>query len=224
MKNKNLKISALSVFVLLFLVGNVSLAQTEMGIKGGVLFSGINKNYNGAVFDFEPRTGFAAGIFLKRNNLLGPIGLQTELLYQLKGGDYYIMNFGTGTYGSSGGYYGGYGYAGNGNISWLRRSEKYHYLSLPLLVTFSPLKFLDVYAGPEAGYMISNSLTSLSGDDLNNLSAGLTAGIIVKISDNTKLDLRYSEDFTRLHDFGDSDIKNYSFTIGLQKTLFRNQK
>lgn len=224
MKNKNLKISTLFAFVLLFLVVNTSLAQTEVGIKGGVLFSGINKNYNGAVFDFETRTGFAAGVFLKRNNLLGPIGLQTELLYQLKGGDYYMMYFGTGTYGSSGGYYGGYGYAGNGDIPWLRRSEKYHYLSMPLLVTFSPLKFLDIYAGPEAGYMISNSLISLSENNLNHLSAGLTAGIILKISDNTKLDLRYSEDFTRLHEFGDPDIKNYSFTIGLQKTLFGKQK
>lgn len=224
MKNKNLTIRILISFFFLLLIVNTSNAQTEFGVKGGVLFSGINKKINSTVFDFEKRTGYAAGFFLKKANMLGPIGLQAELLYQLKGGDYYIMQHSTGTYGSSGGYYGGYGYFDKRSVPWLRRYEKYHYLSLPLLVTFSPLGFLDVYAGPEAGYMISHSKYSLLGNDFNNFSAGLTAGFAVKISDNTKLDMRYSEDFTPIVNMGDSDIKNYSFTVGLQKTLFRNQK
>jgi hypothetical protein len=224
MKNKSLKITIiLAVFFLLFVVNPVK-AQTEFGVKGGVHFSGLKWNESGTIIDMENRTGFAAGVFLKRHNLLGPIGLQTELLYQLKGSDVFIRHHCTGSQSSYGGYYGGYGYEDIRTVPWYRRSEKYHYLSIPLLLTFSPFKFLDVYAGPEAGYLISPSKSTAFYADFYRFSAGITAGASVKISDDTKLDMRYSEDVTRVNNLKGSNIKNYGFTVSLQKSLFNSAK
>ena len=219
MKNKNLKIK-LILFLSVLIVSSETLhAQTEFGIKGGALYSGFRDNYQGMTFDFERKSGFLMGVYFKKHNLLGPVGLQTEFLYQLKGAETYILYHGS----ENSGGYSSVGYFDKSSVPWLRDTENYHYLSVPVLLSASPLKFLDIYAGPELGYLLSFSKNRQVTGDLNWFSAGLTTGLALKLSENTKLDFRYSSDFTTLYDMGSTNLKNQSFSFSVQQALFRKE-
>lgn len=211
-------------FAFLFLVAIISVktlqAQSEFGLKGGALYTGINKNIQSNVFDYEMRGGVTFGAFYKIHNLLGPIGLQAELLYQYKGGNLYIEQICTAD-ANNDGFPDYYGYYDKYSRPWLRKPALYHYLTLPVLITWSPVKFMDIYAGPEIGYMIANSSKGYPAWEPNRFSAGISAGVAFKIDENTKLDVRYSNDLTKLQDFGDTDIKNYGWAFTVQRTLFR---
>ncbi len=224
METKKLQfISALPLFFLLaFSVNNLK-AQSEFGIKGGVNYFGLNDKISSSVFDFEMRSGATFGVFYKQHHLLGPVGLQVELLYQQKGGNYYIQHF---DYPESGEgvYLGYYGYENPYRGYWIRKPQRYHYFTLPVLLTVSPVKFLDIYAGPEIGYLFANSSAPYTEWKPSRFSAGLAAGAALKIDKNTKLDIRYSRDLTRIADFGDTDIKNYGWAFTVQRTLFRKPK
>ncbi len=82
---------------------------------------------------------------------------------------------------------------------------------MPLLLSFSPLKFLDIY-GPELGYMIGNTSAKYTGWESNKFSPLVLLLVGLKIDQNTNLNIRYSNDLTRVADFGDTDIKNYGWS------------
>jgi hypothetical protein len=217
MKNKNLKIK-------IFLMGCCAIfgfeslrAQTEFGVKGGALYSGFRDDYPGMTFDFERKSGFLMGVYFKKHNLLGPVGLQTEFLYQLKGANTYILYHDD----ENSGGYPGFGYFDKSSAPWLRDTENYHYLSVPVLLTFSPLKFLNIYAGPELGYLLSFSKNRRVTGDLNRFSAGLATGLALKLGENTKLDFRFSSDFTTVYDMGSTNLKNQTYSFSVQQALFR---
>ena len=157
MKYQNIR-SYVAVIILLFAISPVNSlkAQSEFGLKGGALYTGINKNIQSHVFDYEMRGGVTFGAFYKLHNLLGPIGLQAELLYQFKGGNLYIEQT-CNADSNNDGFPDYYGYYDKYSRPWLRKPALYHYLTLPVLITWSPVKFMDIYAGPEIGYMIANS-------------------------------------------------------------------
>lgn len=201
-------------------------AQSEFGVKGGVLNTRFNKTNVGSMFSFEKKNGVEIGAFYKLNNLLGPIGLQTELLYQLKGANLDISyscptNSETGDYGYGGA---GYGYS-NGKLSpHTTYTKNLHYVSLPVLLTVTPVKFLDIFAGPQLGYLVGTSGDHIKTSEYERVSAGITGGVALNLGINTKLDFRYSKDFTTSYDMGQTDLKNQNFSISVQKTLFRKQK
>jgi hypothetical protein len=151
MKNKNLKIKIFLIGCFVVFGLKSLQAQTEFGVKGGALYSGFGDNYQGITFDFERKSGFLLGVYFNQKNLLGPVGLQTELLYQLKGANTYILYHDS----ENSGGYADFGYFDKSSAPWLRATEHYHYLSLPVLLTVTPVKFLDIYAGPELGYLLS---------------------------------------------------------------------
>jgi len=221
MKYQNIHNYAIAfLFLATIIPTNHSKAQSEFGLKGGALYTGINKNIQSNIFDYEMRGGVTFGAFYKLHNLLGPIGLQTELLYQFKGGNLYIEQICTDD-ANNDGFPDYYGYYDKYSRPWLRKPALYHYLTLPILITWSPVKFMDIYAGPEIGYMIANSSKGYPAWEPNRFSAGISAGVAFKIDENTKLDIRYSNDLTKLHDFGDTDIKNYGWALTVQRSLFR---
>jgi len=225
MQKKIYTTAGILFFSLLFAFNTNIYAQSEIGVKGGSTYFGFNKDISSVVYDFEMRSGIALGAYYKKKNLLGPIDLQIELLYQQKGGNYFIKTFP----GENGGEYynqpGYYGYTDKWAGYWMRKSQRFHYFSLPVLLSFSPVKFLDIYAGPEIGYLFSNSGSPHLGWEPTRFSAGLTGGAAFKIDKYTKLDIRYSNDLTRIADFGDTDIKNYGWVFTIQRALlFRKQK
>jgi hypothetical protein len=227
MKYQNIHNYAIAFLFLVAIFSAKSLrAQSEFGVKGGTLYTGFNKTNVGSMFSFEKKNGVELGMFYKLNNFLGPIGLQTELLYQLKGANLDILysfptNSETGDYGYGGD---GYGYS-NGKLSPHRTfTQNLHYISLPVLLTVTPVKFLDIFAGPQFGYLAGTSGDRIQTSDYERFSAGITGGIALNLGINTKLDFRYSRDFTTSYDMGQTDLKNQNFSISVQQTLFRKQK
>jgi hypothetical protein len=220
-------------------------AQSEFGVKGCPLFTNWRHDHNGSSFKTETKNGISAGVFYRINNLLGPVNFQAEFLYQLKGANTYITSnigssvnnpYGYGSYGFGYGGYGynyiGYGYSSygsgygydNGNGPWLTGQESFHYFNIPLLVSVTAFKVIDFYAGPEIGYMFATSdIRRLSWGDAKKFSAGVSTGIAIHLGVNTKLDLRYSTDFTTLSDAGTTEFRNQSFAFTVQQCLFRKQ-
>lgn len=221
MKNRNLTTAGLLLTVL-FIISNISVkAQSEFGVKGGFLKSGINDKIESSMFDFGMRSGEVLGLYYKKENILGPIGIQFEFLYQAKGGTYNIQHLSSET-DENGFYYStDYGYQNPNQGYWLKKPQRYHYFSVPVLFTFSPLKVLDIYAGPEFNYMFANSSAEYTEWTPNRFAIGYSAGAALKIDTFTKLDIRYSRDITPVADFGDTDIKNYSWAFTVQRAIFR---
>jgi len=225
MKNQNIHCYAIALLFLAIITVKSVNAQSEFGVKGGALYTGFNKTNVGSMFSFEKKNGVELGVFYKLNNLLGPIGLQTELLYQLKGANLDIQYFcSTNSETGNSGFGGdGYGYS-NGKLSPHRTfTQNLHYISLPVLLTVTPVKFLDIFAGPQLGYLAGTSGDRIKTSDYERFSAGITGGVALNLGINTKLDFRYSRDFTTSYDMGQTDLKNQNFSISVQQTLFRKQ-
>ncbi len=248
MKNQNIYRYAIIFFLtIVFNPGKTANAQSEFGVKGGPLFSGWKHDHGGTVFKTETKTGVSAGVFYRINNLLGPVNFQAEFLYQIKGAKTYITyipsSSGYNPYGYSSygyGYGGGYGYDSygysysgygsaygydNGNGPWTTGQESFHYFNIPLLASVTAFKVIDFYAGPEIGYMFATTHhRRLTWGDVKKISAGVSSGIAIHLGVNTKLDLRYSTDFTTLSKAGTTEFRNQSFAFTVQQTLFRKQK
>jgi len=221
----------IAIFLLLcvgILAPEYATSQTEYGVKGGPLFTNVKNEFESSSISIETKIGLSAGVFYRINNLIGPVNLQAEFLYQLKGAETYIFyNPYSGGYGY--GYYqynyGGYGYNlyDESNLQWIKGDESFHYFNLPVLASVTLYKLIDMYAGPEIGYKFITSGNSSYILAEKNFSAGISAGIAVNLGQNTKLDLRYSTDFTSLTDMTTTQIKNQSFGFIVQQTLFRKQ-
>ena len=224
MKNQNLLLSV-NVLIFLFLFAGIHFAsaQDELGLKGGILFSDIVVPDNNSNVEIEKRDGILVGVFYTKNNLLGKIGLQTELLYQQKGANFYIKKIES-TPGSS---YDIYTFELNAPKSYYKEEEVLHYISVPILINIPATKFLELYIGPEVGYLFSEKTNREITGKLNRFSAGATAGAILNFCKHTSIDLRYSRDLSSFDDLDKTmslDMHNQGFSITLQQKLFIKQK
>ena len=220
MKHQNIHNYVIAFILLIAIFPTKSLtAQSEFGLKGGALYSGFKPTHNFNSLSFDYHSGFELGLFYKLPKLIGPIGFQTEFLYQLKGAHFNIFTsdygYGYNPYGY-GGYTGGYGYD---NPSFIISKQKYHYFTIPVLLTVSPFKFLEVYGGAEIGYMFASSKDRFM--EQHNFRAGLSLGANLKLGENTRFDFRYSPDLTPFVEFSDENLKSRSFSVSVQQTLFR---
>lgn len=233
MKNQNIYNYAILLFLSIVLIPwKTAQAQPEFGIKGGPLFTGWRYDYNGLMFDTQTKTGISAGVFYRINNLLGPVHLQAEFLYQLKGAKTFISynpgsleynpyGYGYNPYGY-GVYSGAYGY-GSKYGPWMTGQENYHYFSIPVLASVTVFKVMDIYGGPEIGCMFSHSGNqTLNYGEMKKFSSGISTGLAIHLGVNTKLDLRYSTDFTTVSE-ATTEFRNQSFAFTVQQTLFRKQ-
>ena len=208
----------------LFIVASFSAkslkAQNEFGLKGGINYFNIIKSGASSNVNYFWKDGFTTGIFYNTGKLWGPLGFQTELLYQMKGADIEIQNV-------------TYGYSPYGNSSEIitveipssSTNERLHYLNLPVLATISTAKFLDFYAGPELGYLIGMNTKRKETGNLNRFSFGASVGAKLKLCTSSSLDFRYSLDFTNYDDAGSSSYpskyKNHGFAFTIHQTLFK---
>lgn len=234
MKNQNIySYSVAFLFIVTILPVNSLKAQSEFGVKGGALYTGLKLGEESSLFDFQNSSGFSLGAFYTKNKLVGPIGLQMELLYQMKGANIYIQQPSIPTPGNGENlnwfeYYRRGSFLGTTSpVSWDRHQEKYHYFSLPILLTFQPAKFLDVYSGVELGYMFaktniySSKQNQLILGEPDRFSASWVAGAKVRLGDKTKLDFRYSGNLIPLYEIRNTDIKDHSFSISIEQSLWR---
>lgn len=233
MKYQNIHSYAIAFLFLVTIIPVNSLkAQSEFGVKGGALYSGLKLGEESTMFDFQNSSGFSLGAFYTKNNLIGPIGLQMELLYQMKGANLYIQQPSIPTPGNGENlnwfqYYRKRSIlASTAPVTWDRHQERYHYFSLPILLTFQPAKFLDVYSGVELGYMFaktnvySSNLNHLMLGEPNRFSASWIAGAKVRLGDKTKLDFRYSGNLFPLFEIRNTDIKDHGFSISIEQSLW----
>lgn len=201
-------------------------AQDEFGLKGGIIYSNIYKSGPESNVNFEFKDGLSVGVFYKRN-LSEKFGFQSEILYQQKGAEVTIEPI-EGSLGSGYSPYSGEVNSASVSIPYSTK-EKLHYLSLPLLVSFKPANFIELFAGPELNYLFSMNSDRLKTNNLNRFSPGISAGARLKLGNNTALDFRYSFDLNHYDNMGDSNypakLKTNSFAITLQQSLlFRKQK
>ena len=222
MKNQNIHYYAIALLFLAAITSVNSLkAQSEYGLKGGINYFNIIRSGASSNLDLNWKDGLTTGIFYNTGKLWGPLGFQTELLYQMKGSDIEIDHV---TYG-----YSPYGEPSTNltvNIPVSSHTiERLHYLNLPLLATISAAKFLDFYAGPELGYLIGMNTKRMESGNLNRFSFGASVGAKLKLCTSTSLDFRYSYDFTNYDDAGVSGYsdkyRNHGFAITIQQTVFR---
>ena len=236
MKYQNIHNYAIAFLFLVVIFSTKSLnAQSEFGVKGGALYTGLKFSNESSMYDFQNSSGFSLGAFYRKNNLVGPIGLKVELIYQMKGANIYMQRPSIPTLGNDETeivqwyeYYRRGSFLGTTSpVSWDRHQERYHYFSLPILLTFQPAKFLDVYSGFELGYMFaktnvySSKQNHLILGEPNRFSASWVAGTAFKLSENTRLDFRYSSNINTLYKMFNSDIKDHSFSISIEQSLWR---
>ncbi len=220
MRNQNLQIlTVISVLILAVFSTHSLKAQSKIGLKGGILFSNIHKSGSDSNLEIEGKTGLSIGALYEKQNMLGIFGLQTELLYQQKGAEYFIRKLET-----------NYINDGGNTIalpsSYYRDTENLHYLTIPVLLTVSANKYLKLYIGPEFGYLFSIKNKRIKTEEVNRFSAGLAAGLSFRLCKNTNLDFRYSYDLTPF-DYMDSNknskLNSHGFTITIQQTIFSKQ-
>lgn len=219
MTQKHIIALALAVLSLPLFAQNQK-AQSEFGVKGGILFSNINAIDNNSNFEFEKKEGLTVGAYYKKRDLLGPAGFQTEFLYQMKGANILMEHYEI--------------LPDEGQGSKIEMTEAYYlnkeklnYLTLPLLLTVRTTKFLELYAGLEFGYLLSYKSIRKETGEVNRFSAGVVSGATLKLCENTSLDFRFSNDFTsfdKLSNYNSTILKNYGFGISIQQTLSSKQK
>jgi hypothetical protein len=221
MKKQHPQVIYTFVFILFGFISTQPIkAQSEFGIKGGILFSNINEGGPNSNLSFKRQEGLSTGLFYKKSNLFGPIGFQGEFLYQLKGAEVFIEIIDPEAY----------GYSNDINLiapAYYHSQEKLHYFSMPLLLTVKTTKFLDLYAGPELNYLFKMNSDRIETNQLNRFSLGIATGLDLKLGENTHLDLRYSYDLTPYDNMGDNQnpikLKNYGFAVSIKQTIFRKQ-
>ncbi|HSM49149.1 MAG TPA: outer membrane beta-barrel protein [Draconibacterium sp.] len=217
MKNQNIQSYAIAFLIIVSIFSiNPLKAQSEFGVKGGLNFSKFKISNDEFITNVEQqfKNGLTLGMYYQLEDLIGPVGLRTELLYQSKGSDMYTENYQSI----------GYGYS---QSSWYRNHEKLHYITLPLLFTFSPFKNIEFYAGNHVGFMVSYKCARpTNGSNKQRFAYGWDAGAIFKFNKHSSIDLRYSADLTRFDYFNDiskSPLKNYGFEVTYQHTIFKKQ-
>jgi len=203
MKKLMLSITIVSLFVLL--LSSVSFSQIGFGrgIKGGLVTSTFTGD---DATDAMRRTGYIAGVFM--NFGLGPLGIQPEILYVMKGADFEDEEEGVPI-----------------NVRF-----KIGYIEIPILAKLTisalPAFKLFVFGGPSVALLVSAKGETEIGsttleidikDDLKNFDVGLVLGVGVGLSRLT-FDVRYIMGSSSIDDTGDEDdLKNsvLAATVGI---------
>ena len=234
---KNYKSIFTSFSLLSFFIFYVNLnvnAQSTFGIKGGALYNSLKSENLGPLFDFNNSGGFSIGAFYEKQYFLGPLGFQAELLYQIKGANIFIQRpdltiSGTEINSPESGfsyYQKGSFYRALDPVLWDRHQERYHYLSLPVLLTVQPAKFLNVYTGIELAYMFANpniyssEYSQMVLGDKNKFAASWLFGAKLQLGEKTKLDFRYTANLLPLYEGANWEIKNRTFSISIEQALW----
>ena len=210
MKKLMLSITIVSLLVLLLSSASFSQIGFGQGFKGGLVTSTFTGD---DATDAIRRTGYIAGFFMDFS--LGPLGIQPEVLYVMKGADFEDVEEGMPT-----------------NFRY-----KLGYIEIPVLakltITALPAFKLYVFGGPSVALLVSAKRETEMGttsleidikDDLKNLDVGLVLGVGVGLSRLT-FDVRYTKGNSTLdyydmvedptHDFRNSKNSVLAATVGI---------
>ncbi len=164
-------------------------AQINYGIKGGLNLA----NWGGEdVEDTEMRTGFHLGGFLELS-LLGIVAVEGGAYFSQKGYQYDLGN----------------------DIAMENIST---YIDVPVVAKFSPLPLIHFYAGPQASFLLNNTVKmngeSDSGTEgFSPVDLALVLGAGVNVPGGLRVTAGYDFGLTTLDE--DGDFKAYNRVIKL---------
>ena len=170
----------------------------SFGIKGGVNYVNLVETSSGPSYG-DYILAFHAGMF-STVEITEKFSLRPEILYSKKGYDRALSS----------------------STIDIQIQRRLHYLNLPVLMQFRPLKQLAFLAGPEFGYILaarqdinSPNFTKEINDMYDRFDLGLAAGINFLITENLQSEIRYTH--------GLSDLANNSSILGsnLQNRTFQ---
>ena len=183
----------------------ISSAQFTIGPKAGL---NLSKEYYGEKIvdeDINFNPGVNAGLFGKY--MLNDIfGIQAELLYSQQGfkSNISLMDY-------------------DGILISMGYKNLSHYLNIPLVFKYYPLKRFYIEAGPQVGFCFSSNISpSDRGDnapnvDYNAINFSLVGGLGVYLSDRLSLNARYNHGLT--HTFPDFNYKSRVLQFSLTYDL-----
>lgn len=187
MKNRYIPFALITVLCIIFTTFSNSVAQSvKTGAKAGINFT----NFSGGNTNYESRTGYMIGGFVKMNIPESNVAIQPEVYFAQKGAE-----------------------TGSGEI-------KLEYLEIPILVKVglgnSDVVKPNLFAGPYAGINLNQSSGGLlgSGNNVENIDFGgvLGAGLDIEAGSSIfTIDLRYGLGLSNV--FQDGDEKNRLFAI-----------
>ncbi|MDR2916022.1 MAG: PorT family protein [Tannerella sp.] len=198
------------IIALLIVVHHGISAQFVIGPKVGL---NVSKEYFGKKIideDVDFRTGLNAGVFGKYE-INKIFDIQVELLYSQQGykDNVDIIDYGGGVI-----------------------SEGYkilsHYLNVPVLLKYYPVKRFYIEAGPQVGFCLNSKLSGENKEidnelnslklDYNTVDFSLAGGIGVHVGYGLTANVRYSHGFTKT--LSDSDWKNRVIQFSLAYDLW----
>ena len=184
----NMKRVALS---LLFLSMNILIVVAQggvLGIKGGVNFA----NQDIETINTNSRTGFHGGIFASLM-FSETLGLQPELLFSSQGSELELNNFED-------------------------VKNEFNYVTIPLLLKIKPGEIINLYLGPQIGFLTSAKRNSEDVKDLYNSSDfSLVFGAGIDLLERLEVGARYNLGLSDIND-GDPEwdqieVKNRMFQV-----------
>ncbi|MGD1044549.1 MAG: porin family protein [Bacteroidota bacterium] len=195
-----------SVAMLMLLASTVAFGQLGIGIskgiKGGLNFATVGGS--DAPTGTTSNTGFAAGVFAEIS-LPGPISIQPEVLYSVKGYKLDVPGIGS-------------------------KTGTYSYVDIPVLAKFSlPLPILKpfIFAGPSFGFLMSakektdNTFLGTSNEvDVKDNTTGTDIGLVIGVGAKLSLivfdltvDARYNMGLSTLDKSGNAKVYNRVFAV-----------
>jgi len=183
----------------------ISSAQFTIGPKAGL---NLAKEYFGeTVFDdnVEFKQGLNIGVFGKYM-MNDKLGIQAELLYSQQGYKSNIQLFDFG-----------------GNITQNGYKRSSHYLNIPVVLKYYPLKRIFIESGPQVGYCFKSKLSpgeytdEISNMEYKTIDFSLVGGVGIDIGYGLNVSARYNHGLT--HTLPNSDLKNRVFQFSLTYDL-----
>ncbi|WP_186756943.1 porin family protein [Echinicola salinicaeni] len=143
----------------------------------------------------DRNSGFHAG-FYKKIKLLGLLGVEPGIQYSQKGGE--IDDMGT------------------------KGVERLHYIDVPVLVRLGFLPLINVFAGPQASFLVARKyegVTDISSiNELSKVDFGGVVGVGVNLPLGFNVQGSYDFAFSDLN-YNDMDTKNRLFKLSIGKTF-----
>ena len=167
----------------------------SFGVKGGINLATISGESANEIY--ENRTGYHGGLFanLKFNNM----GISPEVMLTSQGTKL--------------------------DIAGIVFTDKMDYFTVPILIKFYPVKYVNIYAGPQFGILISQKRVDSGGNSLTldrykNGDLSVAMGVGLELPFGINLGARYNLGVTDVNDNAliNSELQNqvYQFSIGFR--------
>ena len=157
----------------------ISSAQFTIGPKAGLNLSKEHFGENAIDEDIKFKQGLNIGIFGKYM-MNDKLGIQAELLYSQQG---HKSNISLLDYGGN--------LTQNGNLTQIGYKSSSHYLNIPFVLKFYPLKRIFIEAGPQVGYCFKSKNMKYKTIDFS-----LAGGIGIDIGYGLNVSARYNHGLT----------------------------